>query len=60
MAPAPAVDNWGADGLFTKLPPAGVLTGIKILPYKEANGPEKSILPKRKTENMQPKGGMCT
>ena len=31
----------GADGFVTKLPPAGVLTGIKILPYKEANGPEK-------------------
>ena len=30
MAPAPAVDKWGADGFKTKLPPpAGVLTGIK-------------------------------
>ena len=29
MAPAPAVDKWGADGFVTKLPPAGVLTGIK-------------------------------
>ena len=28
----------GADGFVTKLPPADVLTGIKILPYKEANG----------------------
>ena len=34
MAPAPAVDKWGADGFIAKLPPAGVLTGIKILPYK--------------------------
>ena len=44
MAPAPAVDKWGADGFKTKLPPpAGVLTGeSKILPYQEANGPEKA------------------
>ena len=34
MAPAPAVDKWGADGFIAKLPPAGVLTGIKILPYE--------------------------
>ena len=30
MAPAPArVDKWGADGFVTKLPPAGVLTGVQ-------------------------------
>ena len=34
MAPAPAVDKWGTDGFIAKLPPAGVLTGIKILPYE--------------------------
>ena len=28
MAPAPAVDKWGAYG-FKRSPPAGVLTGIK-------------------------------
>ena len=34
MAPAPAVDKWGTNGFIAKLPPAGVLTGIKILPYE--------------------------
>ena len=34
MAPAPAVDKWGTNSFIAKLPPAGVLTGIKILPYE--------------------------
>ena len=42
--PAPAVDKWGAQTASTKLPPAGVLTGVRkrekhsvSFPYKEAN-----------------------
>ena len=31
----------GADGFVTKLPPAGVLTRIKILPYKETSTTQK-------------------
>ena len=48
MAPAPArVDKWGADGFVTKLPPAGVLTGVlctKFFSTKEANGPENELI----------------
>jgi len=45
-ASACAVDRkWGADGFVTKLPPAGVLTGIKILPYKKRpTDPRKRVL----------------
>ena len=40
MAPAPAVDKWGADGFVTKLPPAGVLMGYsKIFPTKRPTDP---------------------
>ena len=33
---------WGSRRLQVKLPPAGVLRDIKILPYKEANGTERN------------------
>ena len=42
-APAPAVDKWGADGFIAKLPPAGVLTGIKILPYERGQRTRETV-----------------